>query len=322
MANFSETATFDAAIYRIDQNDPVLGYDGVNNNIANLQAQALANRTQWLKSKVDSGRRVTGFATLTPGGPGATLSLLNTDMTGKHIRVDVSSYKTTVALPLAAGLSDDANISLSAEAGANPQFISSNDKTVRLIPTAGDHILDLRSGLFVDEIYLSPGSLAVVHKLASNEWIFYIPQNIEDCPAGMVAAWAVNTPPYGWLECNGASLSRTAYAALFANIGVTFGNPGPANFNIPDLRGEFVRGWDHGRGVDSGRAFASAQVASKVLGHIGEANSQLSTGVENYDLLENYSVAGRVTSSTGLVVTHTKASVRPRNVAMMYCIKY
>ena len=65
-------------------------------------------------------------------------------------------------------------------------------------------------------------------------------------------------PPSGYLKCNGAAVSRTTYADLFAEIGTAFGaGDGSSTFNVPDFRGEFVRGWDDSRGVDSGRNFAT-----------------------------------------------------------------
>ncbi|TKD40703.1 phage tail protein [Azotobacter chroococcum] len=71
---------------------------------------------------------------------------------------------------------------------------------------------------------------------------------------------AAATPgPFG-LKANGAAVSRTVYAALFARIGTRFGSgDGFTTFTLPDLRGEFVRGWDDGRGVDGGRELGSAQ---------------------------------------------------------------
>ena len=66
--------------------------------------------------------------------------------------------------------------------------------------------------------------------------------------------------PTGWLKANGAAVSRTTYSNLFAAIGTTYGvGDGSTTFNIPDLRGEFIRGWDDGRGVDSGRTLGSWQ---------------------------------------------------------------
>jgi len=77
---------------------------------------------------------------------------------------------------------------------------------------------------------------------------------------GSVTAFARSTAPAGWLKANGAAVSRTTYAALFAAIGTTFGvGDGSTTFNLPDLRGEFLRGWDDARGIDSGRAFGTLQ---------------------------------------------------------------
>ena len=79
-------------------------------------------------------------------------------------------------------------------------------------------------------------------------------------PSGTVLYFAGSRAPAGWLKANGAAVSRTAYAALFAAIGTTYGAGDFLNtFNLPDLRGEFIRGWDDGRGVDAGRVFGSAQ---------------------------------------------------------------
>ena len=72
---------------------------------------------------------------------------------------------------------------------------------------------------------------------------------------GQVIFTAGGVAPAGFLKCDGAVASRSTYAALFAVCGTTFGvGNGSTTFNLPDLRGEFVRGWDDGRGVDSGRA--------------------------------------------------------------------
>ncbi len=71
---------------------------------------------------------------------------------------------------------------------------------------------------------------------------------------------ATTTAPAGYLKCDGSAISRTTYAALFTIIGTTWGaGNGSSTFNTPDLRGEFVRGWDDGKGTDSGRSFASSQ---------------------------------------------------------------
>lgn len=77
---------------------------------------------------------------------------------------------------------------------------------------------------------------------------------------GKVHICAFNSVPTGTMECNGAAVSRTVYSALYAKLGTTWGaGDGSTTFNLPDLRGEFLRGWDNGRGVDSGRVFGSFQ---------------------------------------------------------------
>jgi microcystin-dependent protein len=64
------------------------------------------------------------------------------------------------------------------------------------------------------------------------------------CPPGTVVAYMGATAPTGWLLCNGASVSRTTYASLYAVIGNASGSADTNNFNVPDLRGRFLRGWN------------------------------------------------------------------------------
>src|SRR5690554_5601112 len=84
-----------------------------------------------------------------------------------------------------------------------------------------------------------------------------------DVPPSAIMAFARATAPTGWLKANGAAISRETYADLFAAIGTTFGEgDGSTTFNLPDLRGEFVRGWSDGKDVDSGRVFGSSQLSA------------------------------------------------------------
>jgi len=63
-------------------------------------------------------------------------------------------------------------------------------------------------------------------------------------PSGMVGYFGNTTPPTGWLQCNGAAVSRATYAALFTAIGTVYGSgDGSTTFNLPDARGMFLRGW-------------------------------------------------------------------------------
>lgn len=119
------------------------------------------------------------------------------------------------------------------------------------------------SALTGGEIKLG-GSYEVVFIQSLNNggggWFLTAPTPAQTIPAGMIAPFAMAFAPTGWLECNGAAVSRTVYPALFNAIGGTWGwGDGQTSFNLPDFRGAFLRGWDHGRGIDSGRAFANWQ---------------------------------------------------------------
>ena len=119
-----------------------------------------------------------------------------------------------------------------------------------------------------------------------------------------------DTPPTGFLECDGSAISRTTYAALFAVVGTVWGaGDGTTTFNLPNTLGEFLRGWDHLRGVDSGRAFGSWQdydirspAHAKILVRDGA-----------YILGAGYSFQYEEYKGT---------ETRPRNIAVMFIIKY
>lgn len=139
--------------------------------------------------------------------------------------------------------------------------------------------------------------------------------------AGEVAYFAMNTAPTGWLKANGAAVSRTSYAALFDAIGTTFGvGDGSSTFNLPDLRGEFPRGWDDGRGVDAGRVFGSAQ-AHAMQTHTHKqsfADSYVPANPES-GMIQRGENAGPLVDSGP---AGTSSETRPRNIALLACIKY
>lgn len=96
--------------------------------------------------------------------------------------------------------------------------------------------------------------------LATTAALNKLRQQIGDAMTGMVCGFAMTAAPAGWLKCNGAAVSRTTYANLFARIGTTFGpGDGVKTFVLPDMRGLVPRGWDDGRGLDPGRVFGSFQ---------------------------------------------------------------
>jgi microcystin-dependent protein len=152
---------------------------------------------------------------------------------------------------------------------------------------------------------------------------------IGSAPASTVIYVAQSAAPTGYVKANGAALSRTTYAALFAAIGTTFGvGDGSTTFNVPDLRGEFLRGWDDGRGVDSGRVFGSAQ--GEVVGTHSHRlwRNTINTSGNNPPSYTSSGIMGDTSGtatysgSTNLVEDHTGVENRPRNVALLACIKF
>jgi hypothetical protein len=145
-------------------------------------------------------------------------------------------------------------------------------------------------------------------------------------PVGSVAYFAGNAIPSGWLKCNGAQISTTGYAKLFQAIGYTYGGQGNF-FRLPDLRGEFLRGWDDGRGVDANRALGSFQADEfKSHKHDLYGNDRGSNSGQTYapglyrDDPERFT--GNPRSGFKDVIDFTGGvETRPRNVAMMACIK-
>lgn len=149
-------------------------------------------------------------------------------------------------------------------------------------------------------------------------------------PAGSVIWYAKSTAPAGYLKCNGALLSRTTYASLFAVIGTTFGaGDGSTTFALPDLRGEFIRVWDDGRSVDAGRVFGSNQIdAIQQHNHhiIDEHLMDVVVAFSDGDITSGYQAGpnrGDAYVFIGDIKTgRSAAETRPRNIALLACIKY
>ncbi len=132
---------------------------------------------------------------------------------------------------------------------------------------------------------------------------------------GQVCFFAMETAPSGFLVCDGASVSRTVYAELFDAMGTLHGaGNGTTTFNLPDLRGEFIRGLDLGRGIDAGRILGSYQ-ADELRSH---------NHTFNFPNITNNSGGGGIDDAGGGgAVYNTNYSggseTRPRNVALLPC---
>jgi microcystin-dependent protein len=151
-----------------------------------------------------------------------------------------------------------------------------------------------------------------------------------DNKAGLIAFFAASAAPSGWLECNGALVSRTTFADLFAEIGTDYGaGDGSTTFALPDLRGEFIRGWDNGRGVDAGRTRGSAQSSQAASLRDFETrfsgSASANTGpadVPDNGVNSSWRQTGRDDGTTVEIrMRNWERETRPRNVALLPCIK-
>lgn len=108
--------------------------------------------------------------------------------------------------------------------------------------------------------------------------IFSKDETRQMAPVAQYGFFDRTTAPAGWLKANGAVISRTAYAELFAQLGTRYGaGDGFTTFNLPDRRGDFPRGWDDGRGVDGGRELGSWQ-AGLIQSHAHAATAASAGG--------------------------------------------
>ena len=159
------------------------------------------------------------------------------------------------------------------------------------------------------------------------------------CPSGQIGLFAMDYAPAGWLKANGAAVSRTLYANLFAAIGTRFGTgDGYSTFNLPDLRGEFPRFWDDGRGVDAGRALGTLQLDAiqRHNHYLGTSSGEnLNNGLPGIDDKYWQMNGGNYAPATGhIAITHDTGTdaygrvggrfageTRPRNIALLACIR-
>jgi microcystin-dependent protein len=154
--------------------------------------------------------------------------------------------------------------------------------------------------------------------------------NLQTVPTGTVFWSAKSVAPAGYLICDGTAHLATTYPKLFQAIGYTYGGSG-GTFLVPDLRGQFIRGSDLGRGVDAGRVFGSTQdssFASHSHGMPGDDQLSFANGAAGWTARSRggFSYDARSVSGGGAQVWSTTdeggADTRPTNVAMLPIIYY
>lgn len=159
---------------------------------------------------------------------------------------------------------------------------------------------------------------------------------------GFVKEWLTASVPAGYLECDGAAISRTTYADLFAVLSTTYGiGDGSTTFNLPDFRGQFLRGWDHGAGTDPDAASRTDRGDGTTGDNIGTKQSSQNEAHDHIQGVYFENLAGQFRNGTGVAGgTQQNAGVvggagvtgvtddtggnqaNPTNVNVMYVVKF
>lgn len=170
----------------------------------------------------------------------------------------------------------------------------------------------------------------------NSAWVQLATGGNSGVPVGTILAYGDDTPPPGYLICDGSPVSNAAYPALFAAIGTTWGGDGTPNFHLPDLRGRFLRGWDNGLGRDPD---SGSRANDYVGGATGDnVGSYQSDAFQNHYHLffghnqqENtdgagtgvFLLRGESWQATGYAENGNRSSeTRPKNANVNYIIKY
>ncbi|ELS8837850.1 TPA: tail fiber protein, partial [Escherichia coli] len=316
MANLPETPQWESGIYQIEVSDPVLGGpDGISNR----QAKQLASRTSYLKQKVEKS---------------------GTDLAAHIAAVDPHTQYATKASPTFTGTPTaptPAN-------GDNSKKLATTEFVAKALaalagsaPETLDTLKELADALGNDPNFATTVLNKLAEKLAKDQNGADIPEpalfvkNLglgegSALPVGVPVPWPSATPPTGWLKCNGAAFSSEMYPKLAKAY--------PTN-KLPDLRGEFIRGWDDGRGIDNRRNLLSAQsdTIQNIVGTFGrtqlfkdalnsgpfsQTDSILSVGLQPTENIEGYGASVWTFDASRSV--RTASETRPRNIAFNYIV--
>lgn len=294
-----------------------------------------------------NSHKFTGLAVGTAATDSATLGQAQTNAAGYIAAGGTADAITATYSPSITALVDGMIVRVragAANATTTPTF-APNGLTAHTITKNGNQ------ALVAGDIFGSGHDLLLEYNLAGTRWELLNPGGYLSAataastyapiasrvPTGASIIWNTSTAPAGFLEENGSAISRTTYAALFAVIGTTFGvGDGSTTFNLPDSRGYFVRGWDHGAGVDTGRTFGSTQVDSFAshthtatvtdLGHthggrVGITDVNIAGGSGN---ASPYTSENIPSATTGITVSNAatgSSETRPINIAKMWIIK-
>jgi hypothetical protein len=215
----------------------------------------------------------------------------------------------------------------------------------------------------IDKPTVVSGGHVLTYNGSTSTWVAsaipIIDNNVDNTPIGTVIGFAATTAPTGYLECNGAAVAVSQYSDLTTAIYCGDSRNNTAGFGyrctnasapstsrsttgqfivLPDLRGEFIRGWDNGRGINAGRVFGSNEadefeshthlIATNVNASVSPTSDNYLTSLTNNEtgLLPNENFEYELNATTtvpNILKTGSSGNTetRPRNVALLPCIK-
>ena len=313
------------------------------------------------------------FIKLTDGGElqyGGEKVFTYFDRSDSYTLDDTSKLATSRALKLLNDVSASVNTSITAGNGLTGGGTLAASRTLALgtpgtitasstnaVQAAGHtHAIDKASLTVAGVVQLSSATDSTAVNMAATPAAVRaaMQEASQATPIGTIAYFAGDSAPAGWLKANGAQVSRSVYANLFAAISTRFGaGNGSTTFTLPDLRGVFLRGFDDGRGFDGGRVLGSLQnhnlaehrhatgwrinntgneFALVRNNWSGEVAVTANVSSENVAVIpgdaESYSQAAGISHAatndryaTSRAYYDAQGETRPTNVALLACIK-
>ena len=318
-----------------------------------------------------SGPNNGGYATPTIGSASWKIAKFNFYGGGEKIVFNTTNYTAaandcvfcrnggiTVSMPASPKNNDRIRIVTSSSVGSSSTVTISATKIQQ---TGVTTILMDQPNSIVEFVYDATNSMWVLGstirgghlKISGGTQLQFItPVTLEDVdnviPPGTIITTFSETIPTGYLECNGAAISRTTYSRLFTAIGTRAGaGDESTTFNLPDFRGYFLRGWDHGAGNDPDAATRTDSGNGTAGDHVGtKQQDELESHSHDFNTASQYSTVDSIpeadikrllgdSRSTGTfqaadaainnqhyIVETGGNETRPKNINVLYCIKY
>ncbi len=375
MANLSETPNYDTGIYQIETTDPVLGGP---TGIANAQAKSLANRTAFLKQQIDqlnSGAlapswiasqsyvqgelqkldskqsvRAATVANITLSGAqtidGVVLSVGDRVLVKDQVDAKTNGIYLVAASAWTRPADADSGTKLTSGARVAVEEGSINAGRVWYLATFGAISVGSTALQFSDEHPKATQTSVGLMRIATMaealsgllDDVAVTPKTALEVafsayPVGAPIPWPTAVPPAGFLAMTGQSFSALTYPKLAQAY---------PSLVLPDMRADFIRGWDNGRGIDAGRALLSAQgdAIRNITGDITHTTNDINSSYipvtsalgalrhrATYNTVLAVGITGsQLTRPAGIsfdasLVVPTAADNRPRNTAFNYIVR-